>query len=70
MNARTITAKVFRYDPLVDQAPYYREYHVPFEPGMSAMDVLDYIYQHLDGTVAYYDHAAVPWGSADGAPEK
>ena len=29
---------------------------------MSAMDVLDYIYQNLDGTLAYYDHAGCALG--------
>jgi succinate dehydrogenase/fumarate reductase-like Fe-S protein len=29
---------------------------------MSAMDALDYIYQNLDGTLAYYDHAGCSLG--------
>jgi succinate dehydrogenase/fumarate reductase-like Fe-S protein len=46
----------------VDEEPHYQEYEVPFEEGMSAMDVLDYIYQNLDGTLAYYDHAGCALG--------
>ena len=55
MTERTITARVFRMDPSVDEEPRYQEYRVPFEEGMSAMDVLDYIYQNLDGTLAYIE---------------
>jgi succinate dehydrogenase/fumarate reductase-like Fe-S protein len=57
-----ITARVFRMDPSADQTSYYQEYDVPLEEGMSAMDVLDYIYQNLDGTLAYYDHAGCALG--------
>jgi fumarate reductase iron-sulfur subunit len=57
MPERKITARVFRLDPSADEGPHYQEYQIPLEEGMSAMDVLDYIYQHLDGTLAYYDHA-------------
>ncbi len=62
MAGKNITVKVFRYDPSVDAEPYYREYAVPFEKGMSAMDALDYIYQNLDSTLAYYDHAGCSLG--------
>ncbi len=57
MAERMITVKVFRFDPSVDKEPRYDSYAVPYQHGMSAMNALDYIYQNLDGTVAYYDHA-------------
>ena len=62
MAERRITARIFRLDPSVDEQPRYQEYQVPLEEGMSAMDVLDYIYQNLDGTLAYYDHAGCALG--------
>lgn len=62
MAGETIKVRVFRFDPTLDKEPYYRTYEVPFEEGMSAMNALDYIYQHLDGTLAYYDHAACALG--------
>lgn len=62
MSVRRITARVFRFDPSVDKASYYQSYEIPLEEGMSAMDVLDYIYQNLDGTLAYYDHAGCALG--------
>ncbi len=62
MEPKDITVKVFRYDPSSETEPSYDSYQVPLEPGMSAMDVLDYIYQNLDGTLAYYDHAGCALG--------
>ena len=62
MTDETIRVKVFRFDPSADPEPYYKTFEVPFEDGMSAMDALDYIYQNLDGTLAYYDHAGCSLG--------
>ncbi len=62
MNVKEIQVKVFRFDPDTDKEPYFREYTVPFQKGMSAMNALDYIYQNLDGTIAYYDHAGCSLG--------
>ncbi|TAL29559.1 MAG: succinate dehydrogenase [Spirochaetes bacterium] len=62
MNGDSIRVKVFRFDPSRDREPYYSDYSVPFEKGMSAMDALDYIYQNLDGGIAYYDHAGCSLG--------
>ena len=62
MSKKTITAKVFRFDPSVDKKPYYRSYDVPLKAGSSAMDVLDHIYENLDSTLAYYDHAGCSLG--------
>jgi succinate dehydrogenase/fumarate reductase-like Fe-S protein len=62
MSERTANIKVFRFDPSVDNEPYYKNYEVPVEDGMSAMSALDYIYQNLDSTLAYYDHAGCDLG--------
>jgi succinate dehydrogenase/fumarate reductase-like Fe-S protein len=62
MQVKSIKTKVFRFNPRQDQDPFFQEYDVPWEPGMTAMDVLDYIYQNLDSTLAYYDHAACKLG--------
>jgi succinate dehydrogenase/fumarate reductase-like Fe-S protein len=62
MADKTIAVKVFRFDPSVDKEPHYQNYQVPVMEGMSAMNVLDYIYQNLDGTLAYYDHAGCSLG--------
>jgi succinate dehydrogenase/fumarate reductase-like Fe-S protein len=62
MTEKLIQTKVFRFDPSVDKEPYFQSYQVPLSQGMSAMDVLDYIYQNLDGSLAYYDHAGCSLG--------
>lgn len=62
MAQEMIKAKVFRYEPSVDPEPRYQTYAVPFKEGLSAMDVLDYIYQNLDSSLAYYDHAGCALG--------
>ena len=62
MSDKMIQVKVFRFDPSADKEPRYQTYQVPLEKGMSAMTALDYIYQHLDGTLSYYDHAACDLG--------
>ncbi|SDE37771.1 2Fe-2S iron-sulfur cluster-binding protein [Sporomusa acidovorans] len=62
MADKTLKVKVFRFDPSVDQEPRFEVYEVPFTAGMSVMDALDYIYQHVDSTLAYYDHAGCTLG--------
>jgi len=62
MLERMIQVRVFRFDPSTDREPCYQTYAVPYEDGMSAMTALDYIYQDLDGTLAYYDHAGCDLG--------
>jgi len=51
--AETVKVKVFRYDPDIDNAPHYETYEVPYVEGMVVLDVLNYIYENLDGTFAY-----------------
>ena len=62
MAEKEITVTVFRFDPAVDKEPYFKDYQVPFQRGMSAMNALDYIYQNMDGSLAYYDHAGCALG--------
>lgn len=62
MKKDTVAVKIFRFDPSVDVKPYFSTYEVPFSEGMSAMNVLDYIYQNLDPSLAYYDHAGCALG--------
>ena len=62
MSKKIITVKVFRSDPAEGTGPFYDSFQVPLESGMSAMDLLDYIYQNQDSTLAYYDHAGCGLG--------
>lgn len=62
MSEKTVKIQIFRFNPQKDESPRLQDYDVPLKEGMSAMDALDYIYQHLDGTLAYYDHAGCSLG--------
>ncbi len=62
MREKKVNITVHRYDPAVDNKGRHETFIVPFVEGMSAMDALDYIYENLDGSLAYYDHAACNQG--------
>lgn len=62
MLERNIKVTVYRFDTFIDEQPYYQTYEVPVVKGMSVLEVLDYIYENLDGSLAYYDHAACQQG--------
>ncbi len=50
----TIQAKVFRYNPIVDQVPRYEVYVIPYTEGLSVSTVLQYINEEYDGGLAHY----------------
>ena len=59
---RTVNVTVARCDPsrsteVVDQA-----FRVPLAEGMTVLHALDYIYEHLDATLAYGDHGICAQG--------
>ncbi len=59
MTDKNIELTVFRLDPSVDREPHFQTFIIPGAMrGQTVMDALDYVYEHLDGTLAYYSHAA------------
>ena len=54
----TIKVRVSRFNPKVDSAAHYQSYEIPFEPRMTVMDVLDYIYENIDPSIAYHSHTS------------
>jgi succinate dehydrogenase/fumarate reductase-like Fe-S protein len=58
VSEKKIEVQVFRFDPAADEEPRYQSYAVPALEGRNLLNILDYIYEHLDGTLAYRDHAA------------
>jgi succinate dehydrogenase/fumarate reductase iron-sulfur protein len=66
MPQRKIKVKMFKFDPAVENEPHYKVYEVPLTEGMSVLDVLDYIYENIDSSIAYYDHAACRHGLCSG----
>ena len=50
---RTIAIECLRYNPETDNAPRYRTYDVPFSDEMSVLQGLQYIKDHLDGSLTF-----------------
>lgn len=44
---------VFRYDPTKDEKPHYETYPVPWRQGLSVLDALDYIKDHIDSSISF-----------------
>ena len=49
----SVKVRVFRFDPVTDQAPRFEEYLVPYAEKMRVLDALNYIHEHYDGSLAY-----------------
>ena len=49
----TVTVRVTRFHPETDRSPGQQDYLVPAGPGMTVLDALVYIKEHLDGSLAY-----------------
>jgi len=50
---RDITFRVFRFNPQVDIKPYFDDYTIPVERGITVLRALNYIKEHVDPTVSY-----------------
>jgi fumarate reductase iron-sulfur subunit len=49
----TITLSVTRYDPQADAEPRRQDYVLPYREDMVVLDALNYVKQHLDGTLSF-----------------
>lgn len=54
--------KVYRYDPSADTGSHFDTFDVPVMPHWTVMDVLDYISENADSTIAYFKHGACDHG--------
>src|SRR5262249_61565552 len=50
---KTVTLEVFRYLPDQDAQPRFQTYTVPFHEDWVVLDALNYIKDHIDGTLSY-----------------
>ena len=50
---RTIRIEVLRYQPSERQDPYAQVFEIPFTPDMSVLEALQYVKDHVDGTLTY-----------------
>ena len=53
MNEKTIAIECLRFNPETDREPQYRTYQVPFNDEMSVLEGLQYIKDHLDGSLTF-----------------
>jgi fumarate reductase (CoM/CoB) subunit B len=51
--ARTFKTSVFRYNPDKDDEPYFQEFDVDYEPGMTVLDTLLFIQDKFDSSLAF-----------------
>lgn len=54
--------KIYRFDPSTDAESHFDSFDVPVKPHWTVMDVLDYISENLDSTIAYFKHGACDHG--------
>ena len=52
MKEKLAHVSLFRFDPEVDEQPWYQEFTVSYE-GRTVLDVLRYIYENLDSTFTF-----------------
>ena len=56
MSNDTVTLKIFRYDPAVDQKPVYKTYEMPWREGMLLLPAVKYVRDSIDETLAFRDY--------------
>jgi fumarate reductase (CoM/CoB) subunit B len=56
MSNNTVSLKIFRYDPAVDQAPTYKTYEVLWQEGMLLLPAVKYVRDNIDETLAFRDY--------------
>jgi fumarate reductase iron-sulfur subunit len=50
---KEITVEILRYDPERDSEPHFQRYSVPYREDWVVLDALNYIKDHIDGTLSY-----------------
>ncbi|TXT56662.1 MAG: hypothetical protein BAJATHORv1_20252 [Candidatus Thorarchaeota archaeon] len=50
---KTIKTRVQRYNPDLDDEPYFQDFDVEYEPGMTVLDALLYIQDKFDSSLAF-----------------
>ena len=53
MDMKNFALKIFRFNPPSDSKPSYKEYEIRFGGSMSVLMALEYIYEHMDETLAF-----------------
>ena len=53
MDVKEAVVRIFRFDPWVDDEPRYEIFRVPYREGDRILDVLLYIQENIDPTLAF-----------------
>ena len=56
MTSEPVSLKIFRYDPVTDQAPTYKTYEVPYNEGLLLLTAIKFVRDHIDDTLAFRDY--------------
>ncbi len=56
---QTYSVKVFRSNPGVNPKVWYDTFTINYEPGVSVLGVLNFIYETIDPSLAYYHSCRV-----------
>ena len=51
---KEIQVECYRLNPEEESQPHFKKYRVPFVDEASVLDVLEYIYENLDPSLAFY----------------
>lgn len=62
MGGKKMQVKLYRYDPSTNTEGHFDLFDVPALPHWTVMDVLDYIGENNDSTIAYFKHGACDHG--------
>jgi succinate dehydrogenase/fumarate reductase-like Fe-S protein len=54
---KTIKVECLRYSKFMDSRPHYDTFEVPFHNNISILEILEYITENLDPTLAYPMHS-------------
>ena len=54
LNGESIRIEVFRWDPTcANERPHFEKYEIPLSPHLTVLGALQYIHQHIDGTLVF-----------------
>jgi succinate dehydrogenase/fumarate reductase-like Fe-S protein len=56
MTNEPVSLKIFRYNPVTDQVPFYVTYEVPYQEGLLLLTAIKYVRDHIDDTLAFRDY--------------
>ena len=50
---KDVTFRIFRFNPQVDSKPYFDDYTIPVERGITVLRSLNYIKEHIDASISF-----------------